>query len=264
MSLHDDRRNDVMRLIREHLTAAMIMVPLDEPRDPDARVSETRHYLDEHGFDLALVASGETMLVMRDVLRGLPASKGDEKIRRYARSPRRDRLIGRDLELMEVANRLNAEPTPLLVVGRDGPQHIITRADFTRPAGQAAVLSVLVTLDAELDEALRPVEDSAWAALEEKRRKDIEQSMERARDRDQEVPRLSYLLFRDRLEVSRRIGLAERLSLDLGSQRDHDLLTSVRNDLAHGRTPEGCSAIEALIIGLRILQDIAASVPAVV
>jgi hypothetical protein len=60
-------------------------------------------------------------------------------------------LIEHVLELREVARRLKEDPVPLLVVGRDGPEYVVTVADFTRPAGQAGVLAVVAVLDGQLD-----------------------------------------------------------------------------------------------------------------
>ena len=259
MTEREQHRRDVLRLIHEHLNAAMIMVPLDEPRDPSEPVHSALEYLEQRGFDIALIACPETKIVSRTKLRSIAAAQRSERVGRYAGSPRRDRLIGRDVELIEVARRLGADAEPLLVVGRDGPAHVITRADFTRPAGNAAVLSLLVALDAELDLALQPYEKRVWPTLTEKRQSDIRRLVESAKHREQELPPLSYLSFGERIEAVHTLQLSEHSDINFGSQHERELMTSVRNQLAHGRTPDGCAALDALTLGLRLLQQLTAT-----
>jgi hypothetical protein len=158
----DERLAEVRRLVHEHLNAAMIMVPLDDPLDPDMPIEEALSYLDRNEFDLALLRTPEVRIVYRNRLRQVAAATRSQAVKTKASSPRGDRLIEHSLELGEVARRLRSDAVPLLVVGRDGPEFIVTRADFTRPAGQAGVLAVLAALDAQLDELLRPYDAEAW------------------------------------------------------------------------------------------------------
>jgi hypothetical protein len=133
-----DRLEDVRRLVHEHLNASMIMVPLDGPLDPEMPIAEGLVYLDENEFDLALLRADEVRIVYRSRLRIVPEGGRNGPLKRKSESPRMNRLVEHTLELGEVARRLAQDEIPLLVVGRDGPDHIITRSDFTRPAGLAA------------------------------------------------------------------------------------------------------------------------------
>jgi hypothetical protein len=253
----DERIAEVRRLVQDHLTAAMIMVPLDAPLDPEMRISEAFNYLDGQGYDLALLATPEVRVVYRDRLADVKETKGDALVKTRAFHPRFDRLIEHSLELREVARRLKTDEVPLLVVGRDGPEHIVSRADFTRVAGQAGVLAVLAALDAQLDEILRPFDAEAWPLLDGGRKEEIEGLVKRAAGEGEEVHRLSYLTMRERFETVRGLRLGERLGIDLGFQSDHEKVTRVRNDIAHGReVPSGLLAIEALEIAEQLLDEI--------
>lgn len=253
------RTDDVRKLVHEHLNASMIMVPLDDPIDPEMPIAEALTYLDENEFDLAILASDEVRIVFRDRLRDVVESRGTDPVQRRWSSPRIDRLIEHTLELGEVARRLHNDDVPLLVVGRDGPEHIITRADFTRPAGLAGALAVIALLDAQLDELLQPYADRASTLIEQDRQDELGKFVERARRNSEEVSWLSYLYLSERLMLVRRLELGKELGLNLGDEQDHGLVTSVRNDIAHGRPPKsGSAVIEALSISERLLDALAA------
>jgi hypothetical protein len=64
----DSRRDEVRKLVHEHLNAAMIMVPLDDPLDPEMTVADALDYLEKHEFDLALLRTPEVRIVYRDRL----------------------------------------------------------------------------------------------------------------------------------------------------------------------------------------------------
>jgi hypothetical protein len=253
----DERVAEAKRLVNEYLTAAMVMVRLDHPLDPQMTVEDAHAYLDRNGFDIALLAVPEVRVVYRDRLATCGEQRRRQPVRSAAASPRSDRLIEHTLELREVARRLETDPVPLLVVGRDGPEYIVTRADFTRSAGQAGVLAVLATLDAQLDDILRPYDAEAWPLIPANRQREIEKLVQRAADRDEEVHRLGYLVLRERFELAGQLRLAERLQIDLGSQMEQECVTSVRNDIAHGReVSSGLRVIEALKIAERLLDSI--------
>ena len=157
MTHGSDRSEDVRKLVHEHLNASMIMVRLDDPLDPDTPIAEALAYLDRNEFDLAILATDDVRIVYRDRLQQVPPAGRGDPVRRRWDSPRTDRLIEHTLELGEIARRLHDDSVPLLVVGRGGPEHIVTRADFARPAGLAGVLAVIALLDARLDELLQAV-----------------------------------------------------------------------------------------------------------
>ena len=133
----DERLTEVRRLVHEHLNAAMIMVRLDDPLDPEMPIAEAIAYLDRNEFDLALLRTPEVRIVYRERLRQVPERGPAKPLKANATHPRADRLIEHTLELGEVAKRLREDDVPLLVVGREGPEYIVTRSDFTRPAGHA-------------------------------------------------------------------------------------------------------------------------------
>jgi hypothetical protein len=146
-------------------------------------------------------------------------------------------------------------------VGRNGPEYIVTRSDFTRPAGQAAALAVLAALDAQLDDLIQPYDSEVWALLDAERQKVVEGRVAAARRRDEEVRRLSYLTFGERLAAIRSLDISARIGVSLGGQSDHSKLTKVRNDVAHGRTAHGAAVIEALDIAERLLDALLAYKP---
>jgi hypothetical protein len=231
------------------------MVPLDTPIDPSKTVGDVLEYLERNGFDLALLDDREVRVVYRDDLRHVPSEKHHVRVRGYSASPRANRLVEHSLDLGEVAERLIADRTPLLVVGRNGPEYIVTEADFTRPAGQAGIIAVIAVMDAELDAFLRPHDHEVWAVLTSKRRREIESLVDRARRRDAEVPRLGYLTLTERLELVRRLRLDRRYGIELGAQVEHELVVSIRNDIAHGReVRDGSAAMKALACAERYLD----------
>jgi hypothetical protein len=139
----NERVAEALRLVHEHLTASMIMVPLEPAIDPSTPIGEVLEYLENKGFDLALLSTAEVRIVYRNRLRDVPVAKRGAAVRQRAESPRGDRLVEHTLELGDVARRLLEDRVPLLVIGRRGPEHIVTISDFTRPAGQAGILAVL-------------------------------------------------------------------------------------------------------------------------
>jgi hypothetical protein len=231
----NERVAEALKLVHEHLTASMIMVPLEPAIDPSTPIGEVLEYLEDKGFDLALLSTAEVRIVYRNRLRDVPLTRRDAAVRQRAESPRGDRLVEHTLELGDVARRLLEDRVPLLVIGRRGPEHVVTISDFTRPAGQAGILAVLAVLDAQLDEFLRPHDHEAWALLPTARRREVERLVDRAKRRDAEVPRLGYLNLRERFEAVRRLRLDRRYEIELGNEAQHVMITAVRNDIAHGR-----------------------------
>ena len=258
MTQSSDRSEDVRKLVHEHLNASMIMVRLDDPLDPDTPIAEALAYLDRNEFDLAILATDDVRIVYRDRLQQVPPAGRSDPVRRKWASPRSDRLIEHTLELGEIARRLHDDPIPLLVVGRGGPEHIVTRADFARPAGLAGVLAVIALLDARLDELLQPYADESWRRIKPDRQREIETFLQRARERSEEVSWLAYLTLRERFDSCEDSISESKLGLDLGAEQDHVLVTSVRNDIAHGRPiRSGTMVIEALAVSERLLDELA-------
>ena len=244
----NERVREALRLVHEHLNAAMIMVPLETPVDASTSVDDALAYLEMNGFDLALLDDREVRLVYRDDLRRVPPERRDSRAMRYSASARADRLVEHTLDLGEVAERLIGDRTPLLVVGRQGPEYIVAQADFTRPAGQAGILAVIAVLDAELDAFVGVHDREVWPLLPSKRRRAIETLAQRARRRDAEVPRLGYLTLAERLAAIRRLRLDRRYGIQLGTQSEHELVVAVRNDVSHGReVRDGLAAMKALV-----------------
>jgi hypothetical protein len=64
----NDRVLEVRDLVHKHLTAAMLMVPLDRPLDPAMTIADALAYLDAKGFDLALLRHEEVRIIYRPVL----------------------------------------------------------------------------------------------------------------------------------------------------------------------------------------------------
>ena len=127
------RLDEVRKLIDEHLTAAMIMVRLDAPLDPAARCRMSLRTSTRTSSTLRCLRATTFVSSIGPRSLGLLTIAAQRPSRDTAPSPRVDRLVEQTLELGEVAKRLRAADIPLLVVGRRGPDHIVTRADFTRP-----------------------------------------------------------------------------------------------------------------------------------
>jgi hypothetical protein len=253
----DDRLQEVRRLVHEHLSAAMIMVRLDDPLDPEMPIADALAYLDANEFDLALLGGDDLRIVYRDVLSKANDLAHSQPVEAQWSSPRADRLVDHSVALGEVARRLQNDEVPLLVVGHAGPEFIITRADFTRPAGLAGVLGVIAALDAQLDELLGPLDEEAWPLLPADRREKIDVYVERAHRRSEEVHRLSYLMLGERFMLVRALELGRRLTADLGVEAEHVRVTRVRNAIAHGRPVQsGTEVIAALAIAERILDSV--------
>ena len=53
------RHREVTRLVHEYLTASMLMVPLDDRLDGKTLTGDAKSYLDQHGYDLALLDTRE-------------------------------------------------------------------------------------------------------------------------------------------------------------------------------------------------------------
>ena len=235
----------------------MIMVPLDEPLDPEMPIAEGLVYLDENEFDLALLRTDEVRIVYRHRLRTVPESGRSDPLKRKSESPRMNRLIEHTLELGEVAHRLGQDEVPLLVVGRNGPDHIITRSDFTRPAGLAGVSAMIKswTRSSTRFSALRGRGLGDYHPDHQDR---IARFVGRANKRDEGVGWLSYLTMRERFEVVRALRLGPRLTIALGTEDEHVRLTTVRNDIAHGRpVKSGSAAIDALALAQQLLDSLA-------
>ena len=253
----DDRLEEVRRLVHEHLNAAMIMVKLDTPLDPAMPIAEAIAYLERNEFDLALLGGDDLRIVYRDALSKVGDAAQAEPVESQWSSPRADRLVDHTVALGEVARRLENDEVPLLLVGHTGPEFIITRADFTRPAGLAGVLAVIAALDAQLDQLLHPFDDEAWPLLADDRREKIGFYVDRAHRRSEEVHRLSYLMLGERFMLVRTLDLGRRLGADLGDESEHVRVTRVRNAIAHGRPVQsGSEVIPALAIAERILGSL--------
>lgn len=235
----------------------MVMVPLEAPLEADLPSHEALKRLEENEFDLSLVQSDEIRVVYRHLLAQLGERKLGLPIKANSSPPRIDRVIEHSLELGVVAQRLAADPVPLLVVDRNGPSYIVTRSDFTRAAGQLGVLAVLAALDAALDVLIAPYDEEGWLTLTDDERESLAGIAERASQRGEDLPPMRFLSLGARLRVVRNLGLGERLGMNLGSQSDHELVTDVRNDIAHGREVDsGAKVIGALLLAERILDAI--------
>ena len=235
----------------------MLMVPLDDPLDEQTLTGDARSYLEQRGYDLALLDTREVRIVYRERLSNLSGDALTRPVKAYSSPPRMDRLIEHSLELGAVARRLDKDAVPLMVVGRDGPEFIITRSDFTRPAGQMGVLAVIAALDAYIDDLLGRYEERALPLLTDEERAHVDEVAGRAHKRSEEVNRLSYLTLGPRLRLVRDLGLAAELQIALGTQSEHETVVKVRNDIAHGRVATGLESIRALMLAERFLDAIA-------
>lgn len=235
----------------------MVMVPLDPALDPDMTTRDARSFLTERDFDLSLVRGDEVRVVYREALAGLGEKRLALPVKANSNPPRMDRLVEHSLELAAVARRLDGDPAPLLVVGRDGPAFVITRADFSRAAGQMGVLSVIAALDASLDLHLAPFDAEGWRLLDREEQALLEDVAARAARRGEQLPAMRFLSLGQRFRLVRKLCLPDRLGVEMGSQPEHELVICVRNDIAHGREIQsGGDAIKALLVAERILDSL--------
>jgi hypothetical protein len=235
----------------------MVMVPIAHSLEPTMPTHDALEFLKARDFDLSLVGGEEVRVVYRDGLKRLGEKRLALPLKANSSPPRVDRLIEHSLELAAVAQRLNDDATPLLVVGREGPSFIITRSDFTRTAGQMGVLAVIAAVDASLDALLALYDDEGWELLTEEEQVSLSDVARRANERGEQLPPMRFLRLGQRLRLVRDLDLPSRLSINLGTQPDHELITGVRNDIAHGRqVGSGAHAIEALLASERLLDAV--------
>jgi hypothetical protein len=250
-------------LLDEHLTAAMIMVRLEDPLPADMSARHAAQYLEKHGYDCALLDSTDLRIVYRSDLKAIDEDELGRAVADFSSGPIADRLIERSLKLGDAARRIIRDERPLIVVGPEGPEFIVTRSDFTRPAGQAGVLGVLGTLDTRLDELLQLFADEVWDWLDEDNRKKIEGRRRLAVKRNEEVSPLSYLTLGQRLKASRELSLGRRLGIELGSAEEHKVINDARVDLAHGKQElGGKELLESLALAERLLDALDFALPA--
>jgi hypothetical protein len=235
----------------------MVMVPIAPPLDATMPTHEALEFLEASDFDLSLVGGEEVRVVYRGALSRLGEKKLALPLKANSGPPRMDRLVEHSLELAAVARRLNDDATPLLVVGREGPSFIITRSDFTRTAGKMGVLAVIAALDASLDALLAHCDDEGWELLAYEEQVSLHDVARTATERGEQLPPMRFLSLGQRLRLVGDLDLASRLSVNLGTQAEHELITGVRNDIAHGREVEsGAHAIRALLASERLLDAV--------
>jgi len=246
-------RSELARFLSEDLTAAAVMVPINDPIGPDERVIDAHHYLAENKFDLALV-SGDRLLVLSQAAAGQAAATTPSRpAGEVAESPRRDRVIERTLPLRQVTSKLRQDRYPLLVVGGDAITHIINVADFAGVAGTAAALMALLTLDLRLNALLLTRADDAWRALNSEQRRSAKKWQRKAAAKHAELESpLNYLSMSTRLQLVRTLGLAEEL--DLGTEDEHEMLVETRNAAAHGELHDPVAALQATDLAEQLLE----------
>jgi hypothetical protein len=123
---------ELSQLVGKHLTAAALMVELDAPLDPSMRALEARRYLDRNDFDLMLIDVDELKIVTRSRLRLLTREQLASMVIGFAEGPSRSRLIEQTLPIREVARKLLADTSPLLVVGPGGVTHLVNESRLWR------------------------------------------------------------------------------------------------------------------------------------
>jgi hypothetical protein len=236
---------ELSRFVGEHLTAAAVMVGIDEPLPASMRALQARRHLENMDFDVALVDDERLRVVTRARLRQL---RRREELGRplldFAESPRRDRLIVQTLPIRDAARKLLQDSEPLLVVGDAGVTHIITLADFAGVAGTAVALSFLVAVDGALNELLLRHREQALAALTPEQREKAEELRSKAEAEGAALDLIDYLSMGARLSVLRKLRLHQQLNL--GRWEDHELLRTVRNEAAHRTLSDPARALQAI------------------
>ena len=235
----------------------MIMVPLDDPLDPEMPITQALKSLDDNEFDLALLRTPEVRIIYRDRLREISAANGGKPVKSRASSPRGDRLIEHSLELGEVAKRLREDSVPLLVVGRDGPQYMVTRADSRdrRAKLETSPCSWRSTRYSTSCYSRSTLRDGTSFQETSRGGREVVSTRSCAL-RGAASTQLSDAL--GTLPANQSVGAGTRLRIDLGDQSEHELITSVRNDIAHGREAHsGTKVIEALEAAERIMDAVA-------
>jgi hypothetical protein len=235
---------ELSRFVGEHLTAAAVMVEIDEPLPASMRALQARRHLDSMDFDLALVDDERLRLVSRARLRRLRREQLGQPLLEVAESPRRDRMIVQTLPIREAARKLLRDSEPLLVVGDAGVTHIVTLADFAGVAGTAVALSFLLAVDGGLNELLLRRREHALAALTPEQREKAEELRSKAEAEGAALDLIDYLTMGARLSVLRKLQLHQQL--DLGRREDHELLRTVRNEAAHRTLSDPARALEAI------------------
>lgn len=127
---------------------------------------------------------------------------------------------------------------------------ILTRADFNKLPVKTYLNTLLVRLEAVLDEAVeKEWPDGGWLRLlSADQRLKISDLFERRQRQDREIPLLSCAQLPDKFVLGRRIPGLNGVFKEAGGRRRDvtDEILALRNDLAHGRDPVRGSADDAV------------------
>ena len=223
----------VARFFREHLTAAMIMTDLDFDLDGMNTVDEGIEYLSAARYDIAILRVDDSHKYVE--LRALKqcAEHGDggsQVLRTRAKPFPSTRIVSSDLPIRSVASKLSENDFPLLVAGREGPEFILTRSDFSSPAGVAAALLLAALVDSLLDTKLQRFDpESVLVTLDKETTVAIQACFEEKKLWEEDLNILSLLHFDARL-IS-----FNSLHDPVCKTAETAWLVARRNDLAHGR-----------------------------
>ncbi len=223
----------IARFFREHLTAAMIMTDLDFDLDGSNTVDEGVEYLSNARYDLAILRIDDSHKYVE--LKALKqcaehGSGGSQLLRSRAKAFPSTRIVSSDLPVRSVAAKLSETPFPLLVAGREGPEFILTRSDFSSPAGVAAALLLAALVDSMLDTKLQRLDpETVLVALNDETTAAIRECFENKKLWEEDLNILSLLTFDARL-IS--FNSTHEPICELA---ETEWLVARRNDLAHGR-----------------------------
>jgi hypothetical protein len=116
---------------------------------------------------------------------------------------------------------------------------------------------VIVALDASLDALLALYDDEGWKLLSHEAQLSSGEVATRAIERGEQLPPMRFLSLPQRLRLVRDLHVSSRQGINLGTQPEHDLITGVRNDIAHGREVEsGARAINSRLLAERVLDAV--------
>ncbi|HEC11221.1 MAG TPA: hypothetical protein ENI86_16905 [Acidimicrobiales bacterium] len=201
--------------------------------EPEADIGEAQRELEARYIDQAPLA--ETPI--RRSVRLLELHDAHGTVDSVARPIKLDEVVAGSTGLACLLPRF-AVRDHFYVLGGDGIQGIVTRADLQLPPVSMAVLGLVVSLEMALTELIAIYSHGCWLdIIQDGRRKKLLKRFEHARRANVQITELACLDLIDRFDLVGRIsclrealGIASRKRADKVRKR----IEKLRNPLAHG------------------------------
>jgi predicted transcriptional regulator len=186
--------DELLQTLDSGITARSIASPLSHALQVRDSTSKALKYMEEHKYDRVVVADGESTIGYVDIenLRRLKQD-GDALVETCVSTFGPDLLISEETPLPVVLHRLQRESS-LFIVGRDGLNAIITRADVEKQFMRVYAFGLVSLMEQELSQLLAnlPCDVVADAIPDEKERESFETLFEGKESADAELAPIYY------------------------------------------------------------------------